>query len=74
MNYTCNTSCGAPVYGSTAGGGRTRSCVLKGLLPGRVYSFQLVPYTGTLNSNAVFGPFSNIAKVSLPFGLVLGQC
>lgn len=51
--------CAAPVYGSTAAGGRTRSCVLGGLSPKTWYRFQLVAYTGVLNSTAVFGPFSN---------------
>jgi len=51
--------CAAPVYGSTAAGGRTRSCVLGGLQSNVAYRFQLVAYTGVLNSTAVFGPFSN---------------
>lgn len=56
--------CSAPVYGSTAGGGRTRSCVLGGLLPNRAYEFQLVAYTGTLKVNAIFGPLSNLATAT----------
>jgi len=52
--------CAAPVYGSTAGGGRTRSCVLGGLLANTGYKFQVVAYTGVLNSTAVFGPLSNV--------------
>lgn len=55
--------CAAPVYGSTGGGGRTRSCVLGGLAPNVAYTVQLVAYTGVLNSTAVFGPFSNLATV-----------
>lgn len=51
--------CAAPVYGSTAAGGRTRSCIVGGLAPNTFYRFQLVAYTGTLNVNAVFGPLSN---------------
>jgi len=55
--------CGFPVYGSTAAGGRTRSCVLGGLSPKNWYRFQLAAYTGTLNtSTAVFGPLSNIVE------------
>ena len=53
--------CAAPLYGSTAGGGRPRSCVLGGLAPNGAYEIQLVAYTGVLNSTAVFGPFSNVA-------------
>jgi len=56
--------CGAPVYGSTAAGGRTRSCVLSGLIPHRAYRFQVVAYTGSLNFNAVYGPLSNIAEAT----------
>lgn len=55
--------CAAPVYGSTAGGGRTRSCVLGGLQARRGYGVQIVAYTGTLNTNAIFGPFSNVATI-----------
>lgn len=54
--------CGAPVYGSTAGGGRTRSCVLGGLASNRSFRFQVIAYTGVLNTTAVFGPLSNIAE------------
>lgn len=55
--------CAAPVYGSTGGGGRTRSCALTGLGPDTMYSVQLVAYTGTLNtSTVVFGPLSNVAQ------------
>lgn len=56
--------CAAPVYGSTAAGGRTRSCVLTGLRANTGYDVQLVAYTGVLNSNAVFGPFSNLIHVT----------
>lgn len=54
-------NCGAPVYGSTAAGGRTRSCVLTGLQPNTLYEVQVIAYTGVLNSTAVFGSVSNIA-------------
>lgn len=54
-------NCGAPIYGSTAVGGRTRSCVLTGLLPNTGYDVQLIAYTGVLNSTAVFGAVSNVA-------------
>lgn len=56
--------CAAPVYGSTAGGGRIRSCVLSGLQPNVRYAVQLIAYTGTLNLNAVFGPLSNIVEAT----------
>jgi len=56
--------CGAPVYGSTAGGGKTRSCVQGGLGSNLAYQFQIVAYTGVLNSTAVFGPLSNIAQAT----------
>lgn len=51
--------CAAPVYGSTAAGGRIRSCVTTRLSPNTGYTVQLAAYTGTLNVNAVFGPLSN---------------
>lgn len=54
--------CGAPVYGSTAAGGRTRSCVLGGLTPHRAYDVQVTAYRGTLRIDAVFGPQSNVAR------------
>lgn len=54
--------CAAPVYGSTAGGGRTRSCVLTGLARRTGYDVQLMAYTGVLNATAVFGPVSNLAR------------
>jgi len=56
--------CGAPVYGSTAGGGKTRSCVLSGLVAKRAYDFQLVAYTGSLPTTANFGPLSNVAEAT----------
>ena len=56
--------CAAPVYGSTGGGGRTRSCVLTGLAPATGYYVQIVAYTGTLNVNATFGPLSNLVQAT----------
>jgi len=56
--------CAAPVYGSTGGGGRTRSCVLGGLTSNTYYSFQVVSYTGVLNSTAIFGPLSNVVSAA----------
>lgn len=54
--------CGAPVYGSTATGGRIRSCVLGGLQAHHAYDIQLRAFTGTMNLNAVYGPVSNLAR------------
>lgn len=56
--------CAAPVYGSTAAGGRTRSCVLGSLAARRQYYVKLTAYTGTLNSTAVFGPESNLVTAT----------
>lgn len=56
--------CAAPVYGSTAAGGRQRSCVLSGLTPNTGYTVQLVAYIGTLNATATFGPTSNVVEAT----------
>lgn len=53
--------CAAPIYGSTAAGGRVRACVLGGLKPHRLYEIAIRGFTGTMNVNAVYGPVSNIA-------------
>jgi hypothetical protein len=42
--------------------GAQRTCTVLGLAPAKVYQFQLVPFRGTLDVNAVFGALSN--KVS----------
>ena len=55
-------SCATPV-GGTAIGARL-SCTVNGLTSGTSYNFELVPYRGTLNSNAVFGPISNVASAA----------
>jgi len=54
-------NCAAPIVATRAAGGRPRACVITGLQPNVAYQFQMVAYTGTLNSTAVFGPLSNIA-------------
>ena len=54
--------CAAPVYGSTAGGGKVRACVLGGLKPHRYYEIAVRAFTGTMNLNAVYGPVSNVAS------------
>jgi hypothetical protein len=56
--------CGAPVYGSTAAGGRVRSCVLSGLGPNLAYSFQVVAYTGTLGTATNISAPSNVVTVT----------
>lgn len=58
------TGCAAPIVGATATGGRLHACVLWDLAPNTAYQVQLVAYTGTLNSGAVFGPLSNIVTVT----------
>lgn len=57
--------CGAPIVSTRAAGGRPRACVITGLQPHVAYQFQMVSYTGTLNTTgAVFGPLSNIAEAT----------
>jgi len=56
--------CGAPIYGSTAAGGRVRSCVLGGLTAQRAYAFQVIPFTGTLTTTANWGGWSNTAQAT----------
>jgi len=56
--------CAAPIVGANATGGRLHACVVWDLKPHLAYEFQMVAYTGTLNSTAVFGPLSNIARVT----------
>jgi len=56
--------CGAPIVGANTTGGRFHACVIWNLLPNKAYQFQMVAYTGTLNSTAVFGPLSNIAEAT----------
>lgn len=53
--------CTTPVFGSTAAGGKTRSCVVYGLKKTTEYAFQLVAFTGTYGTATNFGGFSNIA-------------
>lgn len=56
--------CGAPLVGANTTGGRFHACVIWNLQPNTAYRFQMVAYTGTLNSTAVFGPLSNIADAT----------
>jgi len=53
-------SCTVPMAGTAVGA--TRSCTVLGLTGGTSYQFQLVALRGTLNLNAVFGGFSNVAS------------
>ena len=43
-------------------------CRVHGLSPNTTYAFQLVPFRGTLNQNAVFGPLSNVISTTTPAG------
>src|SRR6266550_8921535 len=53
-------TCVRPVLGSAIGARRT--CTILGLSSGTSYQVQLVSYRGVLDSNAVFGPLSNVAS------------
>jgi hypothetical protein len=62
--YLVTGGCGAPVYGSLAGGGRIRACVLGGLTANTGYAFQVIAYTGTLSTTNNFGDWSNRATAT----------
>lgn len=53
-------TCATPMTGTAIGA--TKTCTVTGLSTTTPYQFQLVPFRGTLGSNAVFGPLSNIAS------------
>jgi uncharacterized protein YjdB len=53
-------TCAVPMAGTAIGA--TRSCTVMGLASGTAYQFQLVAFRGTLNVDAVFGAFSNVAS------------
>jgi len=53
-------SCKVPMAGATIGA--KRSCDVRGLAPFTGYQFQLVPFRGTLNVDAVFGGLSNVVS------------
>ena len=55
-------TCTTPVVGT--GIGSRLTCTVLGLSASTNYNFQLVPYRGTLNMNAVFGGLSNIAAAT----------
>lgn len=57
--------CAAPISGTNAAGGKPHACVQIGLASNRAYLFQVVPFTGTLNTTGVvFGPLSNVAEAT----------
>ncbi len=53
-------TCVTPVVGTAIG--TTRSCTVLGLTPATAYQFGIVAFRGSLNTNAVFGPLSNLAS------------
>lgn len=54
---------GAQVTGTIATpSGQKLTRVIRGLTPSTAYSFQLVPYTGTLGTVAIFGGLSNVVS------------
>ena len=53
-------TCAVPVAGTAIGA--TRTCTVLGLASATSYQFRLVAFRGTLNVDAVFGAFSNIAS------------
>jgi uncharacterized protein YjdB len=53
-------TCTVPMAGTTIGA--ARSCTVLGLSAGTSYQFQLVAFRGTLDIDAVFGAFSNVAS------------
>jgi uncharacterized protein YjdB len=55
-------TCTAPGAGTAIGS--QVSCTFLGLTPATNYDFELVPYRGTLNLNAVFGSLSNIVSAA----------
>ena len=55
-------TCVTPLAGAMIGA--KRSCTVLGLRASTAYQFQLVPFRGTLNVNAVFGGLSDVATAS----------
>ena len=52
-------TCAMPVAGTAIGA--TRNCTVQGLATSAEYQFQLVPFRGTLDVDAVYGGLSNVA-------------
>ncbi len=55
-------TCVTPLVGTALG--VKLSCTINGLTPSTAYNFQIVPFRGTLNVNAVFGPLANPVAAS----------
>ncbi len=53
-------TCVTPVAGTAIGA--TLSCTVLGLTPATAYQFGIVAFRGDLNTNAAFGPLSNLAS------------
>ena len=53
-------TCSVPLVGTAIGA--TKTCTVQGLAAGTGHQFQLIPFRGTLNVDAVFGPVSNVAS------------
>src|SRR5882762_9560052 len=53
-------TCATPIAGTAIGA--QRSCTVLGLKYGTTYEFQLMPFRGTLNVDAMFGNLSNIVR------------
>ena len=53
-------TCVTPVVGTAIG--TTSSCTVLGLTPATAYQFGIVAFRGDVNTNAVFGPLSNLAS------------
>ncbi len=51
-------TCSTPVAGTTIGA--TKTCTVTGLTTTTAYEFQMIPYRGTINVDAVYGPLSNV--------------
>jgi hypothetical protein len=55
-------TCRTPLVGTVIGS--TRTCTVDGLAASTSYQFQLVPFRGTLNVDAVFGGLSNVVSAT----------
>src|SRR5258706_1995227 len=72
IRYAAGSLAGASASNGSRGTGTTpvvgppvrprRTCAVLGLASGTGYQLQLVAFRGTLNIDAVFGPFSNVAN------------
>lgn len=59
-------TCATPLAGTTIG--VRRSCTVLGLQASTAYQFELVPFRGTLDLNAAFGPVSSVASATTAAG------